>query len=118
MGSSSPIPLLEFSWEPGLASVVAAEFDDATRELLDVEPKVFSILPLQHGKVVARSNALNDIGAAPGSGVFGVNDATLEIAIVDLELYVAEGDSTEGRASRYFPGVEYAFEEFRLKSTG
>ena len=107
---------MQLTWGPGLARVVAVKFNDVTSELLVVEPKALSILPLQDGQVVTRANGFNDAGATPGSGIFDESDTAIEIAIVDLELHVAEDDSADRRASRHFSRVEVALGNFYLKS--
>ena len=110
------LPNLQLTREPRLATVVAAKLDDGARGLLVVEPNAGSFLPLQHGKVEARPDAVNNIGTAPGPGVLDENEAASGIAVVDFELYVAEGESSERSTIRCFSGVERAFDEFRLKS--
>lgn len=103
------------TWEPGLSTIVATNFSQDTRELLVVEPQAAPFLPLQHGEVVAGSDAIDNLGGTPGSGVADENDTTFKITEVDLELYACEGDSTERSVSRLLSRVEFAFEKFRLK---
>jgi hypothetical protein len=95
--------------------VVAAKFGNGARELLVIQTKAGSVLPLQHGEVVASAEALNNVGVAPGSSVFDENDMAFEITTVDLDLYFAEDDSTERSAGRHLSRVEPPFEEFRFK---
>ena len=107
---------LQLTWEPGLATIVTAKFGNGAQEILMVEPKADPLLPLQHGKVVARAKAFNDVGVAPGSGILYENDTAPEVTIVDLELYIAEGESSKRGTGSLFSRVEIAFAESRLKS--
>ena len=101
------------TWEPGLASVITTKFDYIIRVgLLVIDPKAISTLPLQHGQAITGSGDFNDAGISPGSGIFDENDTIFEITIVNLELYVTEGDSAERSEGQYFPWVEFTFDEY------
>ena len=97
-----------------MASVVAIKFDYNTRGLLVEEPKAAATL--HHSKVVTRTDTFNDASISPCSSIFDENDPAFEITIVNLELYVAEGDTADRSAGRYFSCVEITFDEFRLNS--
>ena len=93
--SSPPQGLLqmELAREPDATTVVTAIFTQATVEMLNVKPDVFSAVPLEHGKPVAGPDRFDDSGTTPRSGVPAENDAALNITPVDLNLHSPEGES-------------------------
>ena len=102
----------QLAWEPAIASIVTVELTNITLVILVIEPETFSILPLQHTEPIARSDGPNSRGRVPGSIVVAEDGMAVEIAPVDLELYVAKGESAEGGSGCYFSRVERAFAKF------
>jgi len=101
---------MELTREPGRTTIVAAEFNYGSRKALVVQSKAVSVIPLKDSKVVARADAIDGVGTAPGSCVSDENGMAAEIAIVDLELHLTEGDSGERGVSRGLSRVECSWE--------
>ena len=73
---------------------------------------MFSIFPLDHGKVVSGSDRWNDNRRVPGPGVSGVDDAAIEVAPVDLNLYVGKSKSAERGSTGCLTRAEPTFDKF------
>ena len=101
---------LELSHSPVLPTVVSVEFGQETVEKLVVNPNVFSVLPLDHSKVVSGSDGRNDNSRVPGPGVSGVDDMAMKIAPVDLKLYCTESKSAERSSTGRLTRVESTFD--------
>jgi hypothetical protein len=112
--------VLEITDEPGLSTVITAVFGQATGDELAVEPEVLAVVPLEYGKIV-RSDAAADVrGIFPGSGVPCEDDRACEVSgfpvtPVDLNLHIAESDSSERGLSRRLSRVEFTFDRFQSR---
>lgn len=99
---------------PGLSAVVTLIFNHAPVENLVAEHQVFTIPPLMHSKLVTRPDWWDGLGMTPCSGVSLEDSAASVITPVNLELYIAEGESGEGSFNRHSSGVECTFQKIRL----
>jgi len=97
------------TYGPFPAAIITVKFIHGTREILKVEPKVLSLVPLQYGKVVSRSNAMNGRRTTPRSGVLGNYNVAIDMTPVDLKFHLAECESTEGGTRHGFTGVKSAW---------
>ena len=106
--------LLEFerSLGPVIATVVTVKLSQAAVVKLGVKPEVFSVIPLDHSKLVARSDGLDDRCTTPRSGVLGENNLALKIVPVDLKLHIAEDDSSNRGLISCFSRVESTFDKY------
>ena len=87
-------------------------------EILVVDPKVFQIVPLSHGELVASFEERNGRGRAPGCGESPEDRIPIPIARVHLDLPTAGADGTEWDPSHGLARFEVAFEKLRSRSDG
>lgn len=99
---------------PGLPTVNAGIFVHAPVKNLVTDHQVFPIFPLVYGKLVTRRDGWDDLGPTPRLGVSFEDNVSTEITPVDLEIYMAEGESGEGRLNRRFSRVELTFHKITI----
>ena len=100
----------DLTLRPGRTTVATAILDHGTADILEVEPKVFPVLPLQCSKLVAVWGTFDSCDGTPGFRVSAEDDMAVEIAPVNLKLHDVEGESAEGAMSCYLTRVEFTFE--------
>ena len=94
---------------PGLTAVITVKFDDVTVRFLVEESDALPVIPLPYAKLVTRLGLFYNRGSTlPGSGVLEVDNTTIKIAPVDLNLRVIQNERSDVRVSCRFARVELA----------